>query len=63
MCDPLPLLIGSRFFFVEDEVDDDEDDVDEQIGAKKNVIPIALSKTIVSKHVLFTTRIKLFNNL
>lgn len=33
--DALAALPSSGYFFVEDEVDDDEDDVDEQIGAIK----------------------------
>lgn len=34
-CDALAAPPSSGLFFVEDEVDDDEDDVDEQIGATK----------------------------
>lgn len=37
-CDALAALPCSEFFFVEDEVDVDEDDVEEQIGAIKTFL-------------------------
>lgn len=40
MYDPLPVSLWSGFFLIDDDVDDVDVDVDERIGAKKNIKPI-----------------------
>lgn len=49
-CDALAALPSSGFFFVEDEVDDDEDDVDEQIGAIKTYMDMYIDGIDIFVH-------------